>query len=100
MEGLAERPEVRSGAAGSRQQRGSAAGPPRGVVFVPDSIPAPFLAEILAQELAGLGIEEANVQAIPLQVLTKRPVPPGLAPEEAAATSPHPSRWTVRWPYG
>ena len=68
MEGLAERPEVRSGAAGSRQQRGSAAGPPRGVVFVPDSIPAPFLAEILAQELAGLGIEEANVQAIPLQV--------------------------------
>src|SRR5579885_1095649 len=61
MDGLAESADVSSGACRSRQQLQRAEQRPLGVILRFDSIPAAFLADMLAQELAVVGIEEAHV---------------------------------------
>ena len=55
-----------SGAAGAAQQLRSAQRCLLGVVLVLDAIPAALLAHVFAQQLPGLGIEQANIQLIPL----------------------------------
>ena len=53
-------------AARSLQQLRSAQRCSFGVILGLDAIPAAFLAHVLAQQLASLGIEEANENIIPL----------------------------------
>jgi len=66
VDGVAERPDVRSGAARSPQQLGSAQRRSLGVVLFFDAIPSALLAHMFAQQLPGLGIEQTNIQLIPL----------------------------------
>src|ERR1019366_522393 len=63
---VAERADVRSGTTGSPQQLGSAQWCSLGVVLFFNAIPAALLAHVFAEQLPGLGIEQANVQLIPL----------------------------------
>jgi hypothetical protein len=49
------------------------------MIAVGDAMPAARRAEMLAQQLPGLRIEEADVQIIPL-TSTRRPIQPGGAP--------------------
>src|ERR1035438_5940204 len=66
VDGVAERTDVRSGAARSPQQLRSAQRCSFGVVLFFNAIPAALLAHVFAQQLAGLGIEQTNIQLIPL----------------------------------
>src|ERR1019366_3760953 len=66
MNGVAERADVRSGTTGSPQQLGSAQWCSLGVVLFFNAIPAALLAHVFAEQLPGLGIEQANIQLIPL----------------------------------
>ena len=68
VDGLAEGADVSSGACRSRQQLQGTERHALGVILRLDSIPASFLADMLAQELAVVGIEEAHVKLIPLYV--------------------------------
>jgi PAS domain-containing protein len=79
MDGVAERSDVRAGATGPPQQLGSAQRRPLRVILFFDAIPAAPLAHVFAQQLPGFGIEQANIQFIPLQRGT-RPIQPGGAP--------------------
>src|SRR2546427_3928936 len=66
MNGLAERADVRAGAPRTPQQLGSAERGSLGVVLGLDAIPSALLAHMFAQQLAGLGIEQADEHLIPL----------------------------------
>src|ERR1039458_1242750 len=66
MDGVAERSDVRPGATGPPQQLGSAQRRPLRVILFFDAIPAAPLAHVFAQQLPGFGIEQANIQFIPL----------------------------------
>src|SRR5690348_1744868 len=66
MDGLAECADVGAGAARSPQQLGSAQRGSLGMIFWFDAIPAAFLADVFAQQLAGFGIEQADEQLVPL----------------------------------
>ena len=73
---VADGGDRRAGALGGRQQgeglRRGAGGP----VLVGDAMPAPRRAQVLAEELAGAGVEQADVGGVPLDV-TRRPIQPG-----------------------
>ena len=66
VDGIAERTDVRPGTTRSPQQLGSAQRCSLGVVIFFNAIPTALLAHVFAQQLAGLGIEQANIQLIPL----------------------------------
>ena len=66
VDGIAERADVRPGAARSPQQLRSAQRRSLGVVLFFNAIPAALLAHVFAQQLPGLGIEQTNIQLIPL----------------------------------
>jgi len=57
---------VRSGSARSPQQLGGTQRRALGMILFFDAIPSPLLAHVFAQQLPGLGIEQTNVQLIPL----------------------------------
>jgi len=68
MNRLAERAGVTAGALSSRQQLpGRERGSLR-IILIVDAVAAALLAAVLAQELAGAGIEQADVEVIPLDV--------------------------------
>ena len=65
---VAEGADLRAGALGGREQ---GEGLPRGAggaVVVGDAMPAPRRAQVLAEELAGAGVEQADVEVAPLDV--------------------------------
>src|SRR5260370_24201046 len=66
MESTAEGADVSTGLLGAPQQLMNLEGSARGTILFRNAIPSPFLHHMLAQELAGLGIEHTNEQAIPL----------------------------------
>src|SRR5262250_799145 len=66
MDGLAERADVCTGASCAPQQLRNAQRRALGVIFGLDAIPAAFLAHMFAQQLAGLRIEQADKQLVPL----------------------------------
>src|SRR5207247_3609533 len=65
MDGFAERADVCAGATRAPQQLGNAQRCALGVIFRLDAIPAAFLAQMFAQQLAGFGIEQADKQVVP-----------------------------------
>src|SRR5271165_1403540 len=75
MDGIAERADMESGSTRSPQQLRGAQWRPLGAVLGLDAIPASLLAQVFAQQLPGLGIQQADIQVIPLH--------PDLAPDPA-----------------
>src|ERR1700746_2678132 len=67
MDGIAERADVRASTTRSPQQLRRAQRGSLGMVFGLDAIAAAFLANVLTQQLAGLGIEQTDKQLIPLR---------------------------------
>ncbi len=68
MHGLAQRADVRSGFSARRSSCCVPSGVRRGTIFVLDAMAAALLAQVLAQQLAGEGIEQAHVRGIPLHL--------------------------------
>src|SRR5712691_3626582 len=68
MQGFAEDADLRSGTSGTSQQLRCGEGGFLGIVLGLDAMPATFLSDVLAQELMGLRIENADVKRIPLDV--------------------------------
>src|SRR5271165_3731920 len=66
MDGVAERADMQSSSTGPPQQLRGAQGRPLGAVLGLDAIPSSLLAQVFAQQLPGLGIEQADIQVIPL----------------------------------
>ena len=66
VDGIAERSDVRPSATRSPQQLGSAQRRSFGVILFFNAIPTALLAHMFAQQLPGLGIEQADIQLIPL----------------------------------
>src|SRR5215469_9417783 len=66
MQGATEDTDLRAGLLGSPQQLMDAQGSSRRTVRGLDAMEATFLAHMLAHELAGLGVEDPNENAVPL----------------------------------
>ena len=66
MDGFAERADVGAGAARAPQQLRNAQRGSFGVILGLDAIPAALRAHVLAQQLVGFGIEQADEQLVPL----------------------------------
>src|SRR6266536_240357 len=66
VDGIAERTDVRPSTTRSPQQLRSAQWCSLGVVIFFNAIPTALLAHVFAQQLAGLRIEQTNIQLIPL----------------------------------
>src|SRR5262245_574434 len=65
MDLLAEGADVGAGTVGTKQQRLGAARSTAGLIFFGDAMETAASPEVFSEELAGLGIQEAYVQAIP-----------------------------------
>src|SRR4030095_5849756 len=68
MDRLTERADVVAGDSGPGEELGCALRRLRRPVLVLDAMMASRLAQVLAQELAGLRVEDANAPAVPLDV--------------------------------
>ena len=68
MHAAAEGADLRSGFIGAAQQLLRAEGRFAGSVFVFDAVTAARLAQVFAQQLAGLRIEQADLPGIPLHL--------------------------------
>jgi hypothetical protein len=73
---LAELADLGSGVFGPPQELHRAQRHFRGVIFLLDTVPAAFLAQVLAEELVGVRMQDPHVQCVPLH-LHGPPDPPG-----------------------
>ena len=79
MDGIADRADVGSGLVRTRQQLQQLRRRTARAILIADAMAATLAAQMLAQQLAGAGIEQAHEHRVPLH-LTCRPIQPGGAP--------------------
>ena len=66
MEGMTKAADMRAGLLGSPQQLMDAQGSSWGTILFLDAMEATFLADMLAHELTGFGVQDSNEDTVPL----------------------------------